>query len=65
MDENCSGYVEKYGQEEAARKAEQEARKEAAGWESGKTDPRELGKLKVPEVPMVRQRWKEIRQRLL
>ena len=30
MDENCSGYVEKYGQEEAARKAEQEARKEAA-----------------------------------
>ena len=30
MDENCSGYVEKYGQEEADRKAEQEARKEAA-----------------------------------
>ena len=30
MDENCSGYVEKYGQEEAARKAEQEAQKEAA-----------------------------------
>ena len=30
MDENCSGYVEKYGQEEAARKAEQDAQKEAA-----------------------------------
>ena len=30
MDENCSGYVEKYGQEEAARKAEQETQKEAA-----------------------------------
>lgn len=64
MDENCSGYVEKYGQEEAARKAEQEARKEAAAG-IRKTDPRELGKLKVPEVPMVRQRWKEIRKRLL
>lgn len=31
MDENCSGYVEKYGQEEAARKAEQEAPEGSGG----------------------------------
>lgn len=65
MDENCSGYVEKYGQEEAARKAEQEARKEAGRAGIRKNGSQELGKLKVPDVPMVRQRWKEIRQRLL
>ena len=65
MDENCSGYVEKNTgrRRRPGRQNRRPGRKRRL--ESGKTDPRELGKLKVPEVPMVRQRWKEIRQRLL